>query len=89
METHNTGVLEFPCEFPIKAIGRAEAGLRDRVTAIVARHVPQLSSHSIKTTSSRGGRYQSITVLVMATSQAQLDAIYRDLTACEAVIMAL
>jgi hypothetical protein len=89
MDTHKTSVLEFPCEFPIKAIGRAEAGLREQVVAIVGRHVPQISSHSIKSTSSRGGRYQSVTVLVMATSQAQLDDIYRDLTACEAVIMAL
>lgn len=89
MDTRNIGIMEFPCEFPIKAIGRHEAGFADRVMAIVARHVPQVSRHAIKTTSSRGGRYQSVTVLVMATSRAQLDAIYRDLTACEAVIMAL
>jgi len=89
MDTYKTNAIAFPCEFPIKAIGRAEAGFRDQVMAIVGRHVPQISSHSIKSASSRGGRYQSVTVLVMATSQAQLDAIYRDLTACPAVIMTL
>ena len=35
------------------------------------------------------GNYVSVTVMVNATSRAQLDAIYQDLVDCEAVIMAL
>jgi putative lipoic acid-binding regulatory protein len=35
------------------------------------------------------GNYVSITVTVQATSRAQLDAIYMDLTACELVLYAI
>jgi putative lipoic acid-binding regulatory protein len=38
---------------------------------------------------SRGGNYLSVTVTIRAESRAQLDAIYRDLTGDERVLMAL
>lgn len=38
---------------------------------------------------SRNGRYLSVTVTVRAVSQEQLDAIYRELSSSEAVLMAL
>ena len=81
--------LEFPCEFPIKALGKAEAGFIERVIAIVDQHVPHVSQHAVKSTPSRNGKYLSVTVLVMATSKEQLDRIYQDLVDCESVIMAL
>ena len=82
-------IMEFPCEFPIKVLGRSAAGFYDTVIDIIQDHVPNLSSHAVKTTSSRNGRYVSITILLMASSRQQLDAIYQDLSDCEAVIMAL
>lgn len=82
-------LLEFPCEFPIKAMGRAEEGFLERVVAIINRHVPHLCEHAVRITPSRNGNYISVTVLVMASSRSQLDDIYRDLTACESIIMAL
>jgi uncharacterized protein len=85
---HDT-VLQFPCDFPIKVMGRTGIGLRERVVAIVRRHVSHLSSHAITSRLSRHGNYVSITAVVPATSQQQLDDIYRELTACEAVLIAL
>ena len=82
-------LLAFPCRFPIKAIGRADAGFRDRVVAIVAGHAADLNQRAVTVAPSRNGKYLSVTTVIEATSQAQLDAIYEELTACEQVMMAL
>lgn len=82
-------VLRFPCEFPVKVLGRAEPGFRERVVALVSRHAPGIRDQRVSGRSSQGGRYTSVTVRVMASSQEQLDAIYRDLSACEWVLMVL
>jgi putative lipoic acid-binding regulatory protein len=81
-------LLEFPCEFPIKAMGRAIIGLEQTVIEIVDRHVEDFDRSRIKTTPSRGGRYISVTVTITATSRAQLDSIYMDLTAHPDILMA-
>lgn len=81
-------LLEFPCEFPIKAMGRAIIGLEQTVIEIVDRHVGDFDKTRIKTTPSRGGRYISVTVTITATSRAQLDSIYMDLTAHPDILMA-
>lgn len=81
--------IEFPCDFPIKAMGTATDELRDTVAAIIRRHAPQTPDEAIRSRASSGGKYLAVTITVRATSQAQLDAIYLDLTACEQVMMAL
>jgi len=81
--------LKFPCEFPIKAMGKSDCGLDVIVAGIVRKHAPDLGEAAIKTRASAEGNYISVTVTVTATSRKQLDAIYQDLVDCEAVIMAL
>ena len=81
--------LEFPCEFPIKAMGASIPELSQRVLEIAKRHAPDTHADRLTTRHSRNGRYQSVTVTVHATSRAQLDAIYHELTACELVLYAL
>ncbi len=82
-------LLEFPCEFPIKAMGRASLQLEAAVLEIMNRHVPDLGEGAINFRESGKGNYISITVTVQARSRAQLDAIYMDLTACELVLFAI
>lgn len=82
-------LLQFPCRFPIKAIGRQRDDLDAVVFRIVNRHVPDLGEGAIRSRPSAKGNYCSITVTITATSQAQLDAIYRDLSACELITMVL
>ena len=81
--------LEFPCDFPIKAMGSAMPGFTDQVVAIVSQHVSQVPDHAIRSTLSRTGKYLSVTVVITATSRIQLDNIYRELSACDNVIIAL
>jgi len=81
--------LKFPCEFPIKAMGRATPELEIAVLEIMNRHVPDLGEGSVKIRESRNGNYISITVTIQARSRDQLDAIYMELTSCEHIVFAI
>ncbi len=81
--------IEFPCDFPVKAMGLATETLHATVMEIVCKHAPDTTGTALKTRPSSNGKYLSVTVTVRATSQAQLDAIYTDLSACKQVLMAL
>lgn len=89
MTEESETLLEFPCDFAIKAFGLSGETLEIAVLEIVTRHVEDLSEDSIKNNASKKGKYTSITVTINATSKKQIDAIYIDLTACEHVVMAL
>ncbi len=82
-------LLKFPCEFPIKAMGKATPELEIAVLEIMHRHVPDLGEGSVKTRESRNGNYLSITVTIQARSRDQLDAIYMELTSCEHIVFAI
>lgn len=87
--TERETLVEFPCLFPIKAVGETGAELEAAVIEIINRHVDNLPEGSIRLAESKQGKYTSITVTIMAQNQQQLDAIYQDLTVCEHVVMAL
>lgn len=82
-------LLEFPCTFPIKAIGKAEADFRELVMEIVRRHAPELSISQVSVRESSGGKWLSVTLVILAKNQMQLDAIYRDLSSHERVAWTL
>lgn len=82
-------LFDFPCAFPIKAMGRDEADFEAAVVEIVRRHAPDLGEGAVSTKPSRGGRFVAVTVTITATSRGQLDAIYAELTADARVLMAL
>ena len=89
MGTDQETLFDFPCRFPVKAMGRDEDDFEATVVEIVRRHAPDLGEGAVTTQPSRGGRFVSVTVTITATSRAQLDAIYSDLTAHDQVLMAL
>jgi putative lipoic acid-binding regulatory protein len=82
-------LLEFPNDFPIKVMGRRDGELRALTQAIIERHSGPLEESSVRTRTSGDGNFVALTYTVHAVSRAQLDAIYRDLTACKSVLMAL
>ena len=82
-------LLTFPCEFPIKVMGRSSETFETDVVGIVRKHVPDLPDSAVTSRPSGKGNYVAITVIVSATSKEQLDNIYRELNAHEAVMMTL
>lgn len=83
------GLLEFPCRFPIKAMGKAGADFDALVVQIVRRHAPDLTEGAVSSRPSKGGRWVSVTVTIQATSRKQLDAIYQALSDHDRVVMVL
>ncbi len=82
-------LLDFPTAFPIKIMGRREGGFTTAVIEIVRRHAPDFVPGTIETRPSREGKYISLTATVNATSQEQLDALYRELCDHPTVVMVL
>jgi putative lipoic acid-binding regulatory protein len=80
---------EFPGEFPIKVMGRHDSDLKAATRAIIERYVGPLADASVRTRTSGDGNFLALTYLVVASSRQQLDDIYRELTACKSVLMAL
>jgi putative lipoic acid-binding regulatory protein len=82
-------LLEFPCVFPLKIMGRTQDGFAQAVLDVVLRHVPDFDSASMEMRASRQGNYLSLTCTVNATSRDQLDALYRELSSHPQVVMVL
>jgi uncharacterized protein len=81
--------FEFPCRFPLKAIGRDDGEFRALVTEMVRRHIPELSDEDVTTRPSAGGKYLAVTATFVATSREQIDAIYHELSSNKMVLMLL
>jgi uncharacterized protein len=90
-------LLKFPTPFPIKAMGRIKDGegkttdaeFAQRVLEIVQKHAPDYDANTLEMRPSKNGNFVSVTATINATSKAQLDDIYRELTAHPSVLMAL
>ena len=82
-------LLKFPCEFPIKMMGRDTPEFRETARLLVEKHTGPIDDAAIRKALSRNGSFVSITITVTATSQEQLDDIYRDVSAHDDVLIAL
>ena len=81
--------IQFPCFFPIKAIGKNTADFEPHIVALIRQHVPELSDDKISRRLSADGKYLSVTATFAAQSREQLDALYRDLSGDKQVVMVL
>lgn len=70
-------------------MGAVDHDIAALVGEVAARHDPAFSPDALRSKSSSAGRYVSVTVDIHATSREQLDAIYRELTAREEILMVL
>jgi putative lipoic acid-binding regulatory protein len=89
MTTTSESIWQFPCDFPIKVVGKAGAEFEAFVLSTIRKHIPDLKENALELRPSKDGRYLAMTITVHATSKEQLDTIYRELTANKLVIMAL
>jgi hypothetical protein len=82
-------LIEYPCAFPIKIMGKNQAGFAQVVMHIVMRHAPDFDPASMEMKSSKKGKYLSLTCIIQATSRNQLDELYRELCDHPTVVMVL
>jgi putative lipoic acid-binding regulatory protein len=73
-------LIEFPLDFPIKVMGKAADGFAQAVADVVLKHAPDFDAATMEMRPSKAGNYLSLTCTIRATSQAQLDALYRELS---------
>jgi putative lipoic acid-binding regulatory protein len=89
MPEHDAPVLAFPCDFPIKVMGKTQSGFAQAITGVVQRHAPDFDPALLEMRSSREGKYISLTCTIRAVSREQLDDLYRELCDHPMVTMVL
>jgi putative lipoic acid-binding regulatory protein len=82
-------LIEYPCDFPIKIMGRTEPGFAQAVIDVVTQYAPDFDPGSVEMRVSKQNRYLSLTCTVRATSREQLDGLYRALCDHPQVVMVL
>jgi len=82
-------LIDYPCEFPIKIMGKNEEEFTKSILMIVNRHIPNFDDKSVETRESKKNKYLSLTCTVHVISQSQLDALYQELCDHPMVLMAL
>jgi len=82
-------LIDYPSAFPIKVMGAQVDGFVEAIIAVARRHDPSFDDTKIELRPSRAGNYLGITITVTATSRAQLDALYAELSSHPMVKVAL
>jgi putative lipoic acid-binding regulatory protein len=82
-------LLQFPCDFPIKVMGRANDEFRAQAREIVERHAGSMTEERVTERLSKDGNFLSVTYTIRAASRPQLDELYRELSAHEMVLVVL
>ncbi len=82
-------LLEFPCDIPIKVLGRNVDGFRATVVDIVSSHFEEPADDDIRERLSRDNGYTSLTITIRAQTCEQVDALYRELSDSDDIMMVL
>ena len=82
-------LLVFPTDFPVKIMGERRDDFAQAMVELVRRHASDFKPETVEMRTSSKGNYLSVTCTVRATSKAQLDALYLEITAHPWVKMAL
>jgi len=81
-------IVQYPVVLPLKIIGQAAPGLRERVLALIAPHAT-VETESVRERTSGSARYLSLTVTVQVENREALEALYAALRASDDVVWAL
>jgi len=82
-------LLNFPCELPVKVLGPNVPAFRTEAKDIVRRHYAGLRDAAISEQHSRNDAYLSLTFVVNAQNREEVDALYRELSASDEILMVL
>jgi len=79
MQTPKRPLLDFPCAFPLKAIGHNSGDFEDYVISVILKHLDEAEEYDVTSRLSNGDRYLAVTIRFTARSQDHLDNIYKEL----------
>lgn len=82
-------LIVYPCDFPIKVMGRAHTDFLATMADLVRAFDPGFDAAGIEVRPSSSGNYLGLTLTVRVTSREQLDALYRALHGHEMVSVVL
>ena len=82
-------LVEFPCDFMIKAMGKSTPEFHDTVVSIVKQHDESFTKDRIVERESKKGTFVSVTFHVYVENKPDLDAIYQNLTDSEHVLWSM
>jgi len=82
-------LLQFPCSYPLKVVGRNVNAFHASVSAIIEKHIAEGENITYATRVSSQDTYMSITATFTPKSQKQLNAIYEELNQHELVMITL
>lgn len=80
LNARQDSLIEYPCAFPIKVMGKQVPGLVETLLEVAQQFDPYVDKHMLELRESRTGKYLSVTITVQATSREQLDNLYRALS---------
>lgn len=89
MSENQQGKFTFPGHFTFKVIGLANGPFEHEVLQIFRQHFPKLGEGAVSINPSKNDKYVSLSITVVATSQAELDNLYQVLTHHPLVLFAL
>jgi len=74
-------IMDYPCDFPIKAMGLSCDDFDVLIVNIINKHVDDIKEGAVTSKQSSNGKFTSVTVVIQAISQTQVEAIYQELKA--------
>ncbi len=87
--TPSEALLQFPCAFPIKVMGRVHPDLVAAVVDLCRAVDPAFDAAGIEQRASGAGRFVGLTVTVEVPSREHLEGLYRALSAHPLVAVVL
>jgi len=82
-------LIEYPCDFPVKVIGQRHPEFVSTMVRLAQDFDPEFGMHKVELRASKTEKYLGITLILRATSRAQLDGLYLALTGHPMVKVAL
>jgi len=84
-------LIEYPCDYSFKAMCKVGVidGLHQHLSTLVLGLVKSNVVIDLRSTSSRTGKFESVTIVVNIISRDELEAVYQGLAAASVVVMTL
>jgi len=81
--------IEFPTDYRIRVVANSVDSFKPTLIEIVRRHAPEFDTASMDERPSKGGKYTAHSFEIIATGEAQLQALFEDLKATGQVHLVL